>query len=122
MGIFMPIAFSLFGIVFAVIGIKTENLIPTGFGIVFVAAAVFLLYQIIREKKMRKLYEEDPEAYNAMIEAEEEENPEAEAYEQEMEEIEEYDSDSGKGYCSFCGNYAVNSQKICESCGEKAID
>lgn len=122
MGVFMPIAFSLFGIAFAVIGIKTGNLVPTGFGIVFVAAALFLVYQIIREKKLRKLYEEDPEVYNAMIEAEEEENPEAEAYENEMKEIEEYDSDSGKGYCSYCGNYSVNSEKICESCGEKAID
>lgn len=122
MGIFMPIAFSLFGIVFAVVGIKTGNLIPTGFGIAFVAAAVFLIYQIVKDRKLRKLYEEDPDAYNAMIEAAEEENPEIEAYEQEMEEIEDYDSDSGKGYCSFCGNYGVNSEKICEFCGEKAID
>ena len=83
---------------------------------------LFLLYQFIREKKRRKLYEEDPEAYNAMIEAEEKENPEAEAYEREMEEIEEYDADSGKGYCPHCGNYGVNSDKICESCGEKVTE
>ncbi len=41
---------------------------------------------------------------------------------EEIEALEIYDADSGKGYCSFCGNYAVNSEKICESCGEKAID
>ena len=49
----------------------------------------------------------------------EEKHPEAVEYEQEMEEIREFDNDSGKGYCPFCGNYAVNSEKICESCGEK---
>lgn len=120
--IFMALAFAAFGIVFAIVGLKTDNLIPTGFGIFFVLGALFLLYQIIREKKLRKLYEEDPEAYNAMIESEEEENPEAEAYEREMEELEEYDADSGKEYCPNCGNFSVNPDKICEACGKKVTE
>ncbi|MBQ2842459.1 MAG: hypothetical protein IJE72_05440 [Clostridia bacterium] len=120
--IFMSLAFAAFGIMFAVIGLKTDNLIPTGFGIFFVLGSLFLLYQIIRERKLRKLYEEDPDAYNAMIEAEEEKNPEAQAYEREMEEIEDFDADSGKGYCPHCGNYGVNANKICEACGEIVID
>lgn len=119
--IIMPVAFSVFGIIFAVIGLKTDNLIPTGFGILFVLAAVFLVFQLIKERKLRKLYEEDPEAYEAMIEAQEEENPEAEEYEREMEEIEDFDTDSGKGYCPYCGNYAVTANK-CESCGEEVKD
>ncbi len=123
---FMALAFAIFGVIFAVIGLKTDNLIPTGFGIFFVLGAVFLVYQIAKERRLRKLYEEDPEAYNAMIEEEEKEweekNPEAVAYEREMEALEEFDTDSGKGYCPHCGNYGVNTDKICESCGEKVIE
>lgn len=122
----MSLAFAAFGIAFAFIGLKTDNLIPTGFGIVFVLGALFLLYQFIRERKLRKLYEENPEEYEAMLEEEEkkweEENPGAVEYEREMEEIEEYDADSGKGYCPHCGNYAVNADKICDSCGEKVTE
>ena len=121
--IFMALAFAIFGILFGLFGLMTEKLLVTGFGIVFVLGAVFLIYQIAKEKRLRKLYEENPEEYEAMIEEEEKEweekHPEAVEYEQEMEEIREFDNDSGKGYCPFCGNYAVNSEKICESCGEK---
>lgn len=124
--IFMSLAFAAFGIVFAFLGIKTDNLIPTGFGIIFVLGALFLLYQIIKEKKLRKLYEENPEEYEAMLEEEdkkwEEEHPDAVEFERKMEEIEDFDADSGKGYCPHCGNYGVNADKICESCGEKVID
>ena len=123
--IFMSLAFAVFGIVFAFLGLKTDNLIPTGFGIVFVLGALFLLYQFIREKKLRKFYEENPEEYEAKLEEEkkwEEENPEAVEYEREMDEIEDFDSDSGKGYCPHCGNYAVNTDKICDSCGEKVTE
>lgn len=119
----MALAFAIFGILFGLFGMMTKQLIVTGFGTVFVLGAVFLVYQIAKEKRLRKLYEENPEEYEAMIEEEEKEweekHPEAVEYEQEMEEIREFDNDSGKGYCPFCGNYAVNSEKSCESCGEK---
>ncbi len=121
--IFMALAFAIFGILFGLFGMMTKQLIVTGFGIVFVLGAVFLVYQIAKEKRLRKLYEENPEKYEAMLEEEEKEweekNPEAVEYEKEMEEISEFDNDSGKGYCPHCGNYGVNADKICESCGEK---
>ncbi|MBQ8764101.1 MAG: hypothetical protein IJZ07_08355 [Clostridia bacterium] len=121
--IFMALAFAIFGIVFAGFGMHLDNILVTGFGILFVLGAVFLVYQIAKEKRLRKLYEENPEEYEAMIEEEEKEweekNPEAVEYEKEMEEIRDFDNDSGKGYCPFCGNYSVNSEKTCESCGEK---
>ena len=121
--IFMALAFAIFGILFGLFGLMTEQLLVTGFGIIFVLGAVFLIYQIAKEKRLRKLYEENPEEYEAMVEEEEEEweekHPETVEYEKEMEEIREFDNDSGKGYCPFCGNYAVNSEKICDSCGEK---
>lgn len=120
--IFMALAFAAFGIVLAVLGIKSNNILVTVFGIFFILGAVFLVFQFFKERKLRKLYEEDPEAYNAMIESEEEENPEAQAYEREMEELEEYDADSGMGYCPHCGNYGVNADKICEACGEKVTE
>lgn len=124
--IFMALAFAIFGIVFAGFGMHLDNILVTGFGILFVLGAVFLVYQIAKEKRLRKLYEENPEEYEAMIEEEEKEweekNPEAVEYEKEMEEIRDFDNDSGKGYCPHCGNYAVNSEKTCESCGEKVLD
>ena len=124
--IFMALAFAIFGILFGLFGLMTEQLLVTGFGIIFVLGAVFLIYQIAKEKRLRKLYEENPEEYEAMIEEEEEEweekHPETVEYEKEMEEIRDFDNDSGKGYCPFCGNYAVNSGKTCESCGEKVLD
>ena len=124
--IFMALAFAIFGILFGLFGLMTEQLLVTGFGIIFGLGAVFLIYQIAKEKRLRKLYEENPEEYEAMIEEEEEEweekHPETVEYEKEMEEIRDFDNDSGKGYCPFCGNYAVNSGKTCESCGEKVLD
>ena len=124
--IFMALAFAIFGILFGLFGMMTEQLLVTGFGIVFVLASVFLVYQIVKERRLRKFYEDNPEEYEAMIEKEEEEweekHPEAVAYEREMEELEEFDADSGMEYCPNCGNYAVNSEKICESCGEKVIE
>lgn len=124
--IFMALAFAIFGILFGLFGLMTEQLLVTGFGIIFVLGAVFLVYQIAKEKRLRKLYEENPEEYEAMIEEKEKEweekHPEAVEYEKEMEELEEFDNDSGKGYCPHCGNYGVNADKICESCGEKVLD
>ena len=121
--IFMALSFAIFGIVFALFGMHLDNLLVTVFGIVFVLGAVFLVYQFAKEKRLRKLYEENPEEYETMIEEEEEEweekHPEAVEYEREMDEIRDFDADSGKGYCPHCGNYAVNSEKICDSCGEK---
>lgn len=122
----MALAFVIFGILFGLFGMMTEQLLVTGFGIIFLLGAVFLIYQIAKEKRLRRLYEENPEEYEAMIEEEEEEweekNPEAVEYEKEMEEIRGFDNDSGKGYCPHCGNYGVNADKICESCGEKVLD
>ena len=124
--IFMALAFAIFGILFGLFGLMTEQLLVTGFGIIFVLGALFLIYQIAKEKRLRKLYEGNPEEYEAMIEEEEKEweekHPEAVEYEKEMEELEEFDNDSGKGYCPHCGNYGVNADKICESCGEKVLD
>lgn len=51
----------------------------------------------------------------------EEEYAEYLEYAQEIEEIEEFDSDSGKDYCPYCGNYSVSDGK-CESCGEKVTE
>ena len=119
--IVMPIAFAVFGFIFAFLGIKTGNKLVAVFGIVFVLSAVFLFYQFFKERRLRKLYEQDPEAYEAMIEEEEEEDPEVAAYEREMEELEEFDADSGKGYCPHCGNYSVTENR-CESCGEKVTE
>ena len=118
--IIMPIAFTFFGFIFAFLGIKTSNKLVSVFGIVFVLSAVFLFYQFFKERRLRKLYEQDPEAYEAMFDKEEE-DPEVAAYEREMEELEDFDADSGKGYCPHCGNYAVTENR-CESCGEKVIE
>lgn len=117
----MPIGFTIIGFVLALTGIKAGDKIVAAFGIVFLLSAVFLFYQFFKERRLRKLYEQDPEAYEAMIEEEEEEDPEVAAYEREMEELEEFDADSGKGYCPHCGNYAVTENR-CESCGEKVTE
>lgn len=117
--IIMPIAFAVFGFIFAFLGMKTSNKIVVVFGIVFVLSAVFLFYQFFKERRLRKLYEQDPEAYEAQFE--DEENEEQEKYYEELEECEQFDSDSGKGYCPYCGNYAVTANK-CESCGEEVTE
>lgn len=121
--IFMAIAFILFGAFWLAITVPRGQWHLAAFGAIFVSAGVFLAVIGIKDIIRRRHYEKNPEEYEAMIEEEEKEweekHPEAVEYEQEMEEIREFDNDSGKGYCPFCGNYAVNSEKICDSCGEK---
>ncbi len=117
--IFMAIAFILFGAFWLAITVPEGQWHLAAFGVIFAAAGVFLAVMGIKDIILRKRYEKNPEEYDAMFEEEEEENPEVAAYEREMEALEEFDADSGKGYCPFCGNYGVNSEKICESCGEK---
>ncbi len=118
--IFMAIAFVMFGAFWLAITVPQGQWHLAAFGAIFVAAGVFLAVVGIKDIILRKRHEKNPEEYEAMIEEEEdEENPETAEYEREMEEISEFDNDSGMGYCPFCGNYAVNSEKICESCGEK---
>ena len=120
---FMALAFILFGAFFISITAPRGQWYLVAFGVIFVAAGVFLAAIKIKDIILQRRYKNNPEEYEAMIEEEEKEweekHPEAVAYEREMEEISEFDNDSGKGYCPFCGNYAVNSEKICESCGEK---
>ena len=121
--IFMAIAFILFGAFWLAVTVPQCQWHLAAFGVIFAAAGVFLAVMGIKDIILRKRYEKNPEEYEAMIEEEEKEweekHPEAVAYDREMEEIGEFDNDSGKGYCPFCGNYAVNSEKICGSCGEK---
>ncbi len=124
--IFMSIAFILFGAFWLATTVPQEQWHLAAFGAIFAAAGVFLAVVEIKDIILRKRYKENPEEYEAMLEEEEEEweekNPEAAAYEREMEALEEFDNDSGKGYCPHCGNYGVNADKICESCGEKVLD
>lgn len=119
----MAVAFVLLGTFFVSITAPRGQWHLAAFGVIFIAAGVFLAVIGIKDVVLRKRYKEKPEEYEAMLEEEEkkweEKHPEAVEYEQEMEEIRDFDNDSGKGYCPFCGNYAVNSEKICESCGEK---
>ncbi len=116
----MPVAAAVFGVIFIAVSKPSGQLGFAIFGGLCIAAAVFMVAMEIRDMKIRKLYENDPEEYERRYGDEEDEELTEEG--KELEQIEEYDNDSGKGYCSFCGNYSVNSEKICESCGEKAID
>ena len=107
------------------------------FALVFtIVPLAFMTFEIYEYRISRKAYKKFLEEERAKlglidtpIETEEpeiiEEDDDDEKYEEyieyaeEMEALEEIDADSGKSYCPFCGNYAVNSEKICESCGEK---
>lgn len=121
--IFMALAFILFGAFWFAITVPQGQWHLVAFGVISAVAGIILAVIGIKDIILRKRYKKNPEEYEAMIEEEEKEweekHPEAVEYEQEMEEIRDFDNDSGKGYCPFCGNYAVNSEKICESCGEK---
>ena len=89
------------------------------FGVLFIAAAVFMAAMEIKDMKIRKLYENDPEEYERRYGDDEDEDLTAE--EKELEQIKEYDVDSGKGYCPHCGNYSVADGR-CEVCGEKVTE
>lgn len=58
--IFMALAFAVFGILFGLFGLMTEKLLFTGFGIVFVIASVFLIYQIAKEKDFASFTKKTP--------------------------------------------------------------
>lgn len=100
---------------------------------------IFMAIEIYEYRISRKLYKKFLEEERAKlgltdkpIETEEpeiiEEDEDDEEYEEyleyaeEMEALEEFDVDSGKEYCPYCGNYGVNSDKKCESCGEKVTE
>ena len=83
-------------------------------GALFVAAGVVWLIFILKENGIIK--ERTKKSDENEID---ERDAEIIKHAEEMEALEEFDADSGKGYCPHCGNYAVNSEKICESCGEK---
>ena len=108
-----------------------------GFMLIFtIVPLVFMGYEIYEYRISRKAYKkflaeeraklgltdtpietEEPEIVEE--DDDDEEYKEYLEYAEEIEELQEFDNDSGKGYCPFCGNYAVNSEKICDSCGEK---
>lgn len=120
MKISMPVAAVVFGVVFIAVSKPSGQLGFAIFGGLCIAAAIFMVAVEIRDMKIRKLYENDPEEYERRYGDDEPEELTEE--EKELEQIESYDVDSGLDYCVHCGNYSVNSEKICESCGEKAID
>ena len=116
---FMAIGFILFGVFWIAITVPRGQWHLAAFGLIFAAAGIFLAIVGIKDIILRKRYEKNPKEYEAQFDdeyAEHLENAE------EIEELEEFDADSGKGYCPHCGNYGVNSEKICESCGEKVIE
>lgn len=121
MTVFMALAFILFGVFWITVTAPRGQWHLAVFGLIFAAVGIFLAVMGIKDIILRKRYEKNPEEYEAQFE-DEEESPEVVAYEREMETLEEFDADSGKGYCPYCGNYAVNDNKICESCGEKVIE
>lgn len=118
MKISMPAAFAVFGVIFIAVYKPSGQIGFAIFGGLCIAAAVFMIAMEIKDMRLRKLYENDPEEYERRYGGDEEELTEEE---KELEQIKEYDADSGKGYCPHCGNYAVT-DGICEVCGEKVTE
>lgn len=115
----MPVAAAAFGILFIAVSKPSGQIGFAVFGALFIAAAVFMAAMEIKDMKIRKLYENDPEEYERRYGDDEDEDLTAE--EKELEQIKGYDVDSGKGYCPHCGNYAVTDGR-CEVCGEKVTE
>ncbi len=132
------IFYAVVSLLWAGISIYTMTLYSGAwFALVFtIVPLVFMAFEIYEYRISRKAYKKFLEEERAKLgltdtpietedieiiedEEDDEEYKEYIEYAEEMEEISEFDNDSGKGYCPFCGNYAVNSEKICESCGEK---
>ncbi len=114
------IAFVLFGVICIVLSASAGQTAVLLFGIACIAAAIFMTVMAVKDRMLRKRYEENPEAYEAQFE-DEEENEEQEKYFEELEKYEHFDSGNGKEYCPHCGNYAVTANK-CESCGEEVTE
>lgn len=114
----MPSAAAVFGLVFIAVSKQSGQLGFAIFGGLCIAAALFMVAVEIKDMRLRKLYENDPEEYERRYGDDEEEQSEEE---KELEQIEEYDEDSGLGYCSHCGNYSVKDNR-CEVCGEKVTE
>lgn len=113
MGFFMPAIFAVFGIGWVALTLYLGETFMSIFGFICIAAAVFMAVIEIKDRILRKRYEEDPEAYEMQFADEEE---------IEEEPIEaQYDVDSGKGYCPHCGNYSVSENK-CEVCGKEVTE
>ena len=112
----MPAAFAAFGVLCIVLTRSSGNKAFIIIGCVCIAAAAFMIAMEIRDMKIRKLYENDPEEYERRYGDDEEELTEEE---KELEQLEKYDIDSGLDYCAHCGNYSVKEGR-CEVCGEKA--
>ena len=127
------ITIAVVGVIWAAISIFSEMWFMLIFTIIPIVCTGFEIHDYCLSRKAYKKFLEEERAKLGLtdtpIETEEpeiideedddEEYKEYIEYAEEMEEIGEFDNDSGKGYCPFCGNYAVNSEKICESCGEK---
>lgn len=118
MKISMPAAFAVFGVIFIAVYKPSGQIGFAIFGGLCIAAAVFMIAMEIKDMRLRKLYENDPEEYERRYGGDEEELTEEE---KELEQIEKYDVDSGKGYCPHCGNYSVTEGR-CEVCGEKVTE
>lgn len=115
----MPVAAAAFGVLFIAVSKPSGQIGFAVFGALFIAAAVFMAAVEIKDMKIRKLYENDPEEYERRYGDDEDEDLTEE--EKELEQIKEYDVDSGKGYCPHCGNYSV-AEGRCEVCGEKVTE
>lgn len=115
----MPAAFVIFGVLCIALTYSSENKAFVIMGIACIAAAVFMIAVEIRDIKVRKLYEQDPEEYERRYGGDDEEELTEE--EKELEKIEKYDVDSGLEYCAHCGNYSVKDGR-CEVCGEKVTE
>lgn len=103
------------------------NIVFLSFAVIFgVEASTSLKYYkkyLAEERAKLGLADMPVETDESEISDEDDEEEYAEylEYTQEIEEIEEYDSDSGKGYCPYCGNYSVSDGK-CEICREKVTE
>lgn len=107
------------------------------FALIFTVVPLIMMgYEIYEYRLSRKYYKkflEEERAKLGLTDApikceepeiieEDEEDEEYLKYAEEIESLEKFDADSGKEYCPHCGNYSVNSDKICESCGERVIE
>lgn len=122
-------------LLFAGLSIYTKAWFMLVFTLVPLGFMAFEIYEYRISRKFYKKFLEEERAKLGLIDVpieaeaheiiEEDEDDEEYAeyleYAEEIEELEEFDSDSGKGYCPHCGNYAVTANR-CESCGEEVIE
>ncbi len=127
------ITFAVIGVIWAAVSICSKVWFMLIFEIVPIVCMGFEIYDYCFSRKAYKKFLEEERAKLGLtdtpietedIEIIEEDDDDEEykeylEYAEEMEELSEFDNDSGKGYCPHCGNYGVNSEKVCESCGEK---